>query len=483
MKPLIFLLITLAMVACKQQNTTTTQVVDTQRDAIEINRFNLDAEISTYVDKQLAYHRSTVKKGLSSILPNEPLHKNKAANSYFISSDKDTILLCEEGTQLKIEANSFVLKGSKSKPAAPIEIRVAEYYTLPDILLAELSTRTKNGILETGGMIHVKAYANNKELELASGRKLGIAFSNEFRKEDMKLFNGKKDRNGEIIWQEEIEETNQYVEKTIPFTIVDNMPDFPGGANALMEFLAANTSYPQLALETGIQGTVFVNFVVRADGEIVNERILRGIGGGCDEEALRVVKLMPKWAPGSNRGKRVDVEFNLPMKFILSGGGEPFEYSNSTNFDTIFNTFNNKQDSIKSVKRYVSPTEIKATYFLYSKQSELGFYNLDRYYKNPNTQPKQLAFKMSKSGNVNIKAILNNQTIILNAYEYERGQFRFSSIPYNTPFTFVAIKFDKDKTFLLKEENCSASNRKPFAIKEEWKEVSDAELMEELREI
>ncbi len=101
------------------------------------------------------------------------------------------------------------------------------------------------------------------------------------------------------------------------FTVVESMPEFPGGAQSMMEFIARNIKYPPMARESGIQGRVFVNFVVEPDGSVSNVNVLRGIGGGCDEEAIRVVETMPSWTPGRQRGKAVRVSFNLPVRFTL----------------------------------------------------------------------------------------------------------------------------------------------------------------------
>lgn len=101
------------------------------------------------------------------------------------------------------------------------------------------------------------------------------------------------------------------------FTVVEEMPSFPGGTEALMSFLRANLKYPEQAKEVGVQGKVYVSFTVNEDGQIVNIVVLRGIGSGCDEEAIRVVSAMPKWEPGKQRGKAVRVQFNLPVKFTL----------------------------------------------------------------------------------------------------------------------------------------------------------------------
>ncbi len=110
---------------------------------------------------------------------------------------------------------------------------------------------------------------------------------------------------------------NNEVDESEVFTVVEEMPEFPGGMAKLAEYLANNIKYPQMARESGIQGRVFINFVVEPDGHVSNVNVKRSVGGGCDEEALRVVKAMPKWKPGKQRGKAVRVSYNLPVNFKL----------------------------------------------------------------------------------------------------------------------------------------------------------------------
>lgn len=113
-----------------------------------------------------------------------------------------------------------------------------------------------------------------------------------------------------------VEEEEEVVEEQI-FTVVENDPEFPGGMEALYKYLAQNIKYPQLARDNNITGRVYVTFVVEKDGSIANPKVLRDIGGGCGQEAIRVVKSMPKWTPGKQRGKAVRVQFNLPVNFSL----------------------------------------------------------------------------------------------------------------------------------------------------------------------
>ena len=101
------------------------------------------------------------------------------------------------------------------------------------------------------------------------------------------------------------------------FTAVEQNPEFPGGMTAMYRFLGNNIKYPNEAQKNKVQGRVFVRFIVEKDGSISNIDILKGIGGGCDEEAKRVVNSMPKWKPGFQNGKPVRVYYNMPIVFKL----------------------------------------------------------------------------------------------------------------------------------------------------------------------
>ncbi|MBI9036707.1 MAG: energy transducer TonB [Bacteroidales bacterium] len=124
------------------------------------------------------------------------------------------------------------------------------------------------------------------------------------------------DDNTEIEEYVPIEEEEEAEEQEI-FLVVESPPSFPGGEAARKRFLGENLKYPQMAKESGIQGKVYVTFVVEPNGSVTGIKIIRGIGGGCDEEAIRVTKLMPTWIAGKQRGKPVRVQFNMPIKFTL----------------------------------------------------------------------------------------------------------------------------------------------------------------------
>ncbi len=104
------------------------------------------------------------------------------------------------------------------------------------------------------------------------------------------------------------------------FTIVEQMPVFIGGEENIYRFLGDNVKYPYLARDAKIQGVVYVSFIIMEDGSISEAKILRGIGAGFDEEALRVINGMPRWSPSKQRGRPVRVQFNMPIHFKLKKG-------------------------------------------------------------------------------------------------------------------------------------------------------------------
>jgi TonB family protein len=107
------------------------------------------------------------------------------------------------------------------------------------------------------------------------------------------------------------------VDNDTVYNIVEQMPEYPGGVEAMMKYIAENVKYPEEAKDKNIAGRVFLAFVVEKDGSVSNVKVLRGIGGGCDEEAARVINSMPKWKPGKQKGKPVRVSFQIPIYFKL----------------------------------------------------------------------------------------------------------------------------------------------------------------------
>lgn len=112
--------------------------------------------------------------------------------------------------------------------------------------------------------------------------------------------------NGKIIYSDSV------------FFVVEEMPQFPGKDAALYNYLSANLKYPVAAREHKTEGRVFISFIIERNGNVSHTKVQHGIGNGCDEEALRVIRQMQPWIPGTMHGKPIRVQYSLPVKFTLA---------------------------------------------------------------------------------------------------------------------------------------------------------------------
>ncbi|MGZ5303498.1 MAG: TonB family protein, partial [Bacteroidia bacterium] len=156
-------------------------------------------------------------------------------------------------------------------------------------------------------------YENGRKISAKSWTKTGKLIP-EPTKPDPTFEVPAKDEIFELMPWERIVEAP--IEEESLFVIVEQMPEFPGGQAAMFEFFKNNIQYPKAAIEAGVQGTVYVSMIIKSNCKIDDAKIIKSIPQ-LDAEALRLIKLMPDWIPGKQRGKPVDVKINLPVKFII----------------------------------------------------------------------------------------------------------------------------------------------------------------------
>lgn len=136
--------------------------------------------------------------------------------------------------------------------------------------------------------------------------------------EDLEILDAEDQSENQVV--EDFSDIGEYgnvdTGETEIFMVVEDMPSFPGGN--VQKWIAKNVKYPVLAMENGIQGKVFIQFVIEKDGSITDVKVVRGVDSSLDKEAVRVVSSMPKWKPGKQRGKPVRVSYTLPINFQLS---------------------------------------------------------------------------------------------------------------------------------------------------------------------
>lgn len=131
----------------------------------------------------------------------------------------------------------------------------------------------------------------------------------------LKLIVGLLMTTGSVLAQDNVKNLLLYEPDKTVYMIVEKQPEFPGGMQALKKFLHTNLQYPVAAKAANVSGKVYIQFVVRKDGRITDIDILKGLGFDCDEEAVRVVKQMPNWIPGSQSGRPLNVKYHLPVSF------------------------------------------------------------------------------------------------------------------------------------------------------------------------
>ncbi|MFD2570585.1 energy transducer TonB [Spirosoma soli] len=111
-------------------------------------------------------------------------------------------------------------------------------------------------------------------------------------------------------------QSDDYLDREV-FTIVEKQPEFPGGIQAMWDYLKQNVKYPSEAVKANVKGKSYVSFIVQKDGRLTDFQLVHGLGSGCDEEAMRVIKAMPSWKPGSQSGRLLKVKYTLPVLFGL----------------------------------------------------------------------------------------------------------------------------------------------------------------------
>jgi len=159
--------------------------------------------------------------------------------------------------------------------------------------------------------------SKTKVLKMLVPKEILQKIAPEIELEEETVFKNEEVEEIEMIEEEEVmeEEEPPVLEKL--FINSDKQPSFPGGEEKLYQYLGTKITYPKEAEEKGISGRVFVQFVIEKDGNMTDVKVVKGIGGGCDKEAIRVVKAMPNWIPGTQRGKKVRVRIKLPINFKI----------------------------------------------------------------------------------------------------------------------------------------------------------------------
>ncbi|WP_166960232.1 energy transducer TonB [Yeosuana marina] len=444
------------------------------------------------VEKQMV----SSKIGLTEKLSAEVEIHEKVVQTFTISSEKDTTLICKEGTKLIIKANSFITTDNR-EIAGKLALNVTEFYKLSDILLANLTTTSNGNLLETGGMLHVEAKLNESILKLKENTSIEIVFPSKVKKENMQLFSGEWEE-GIINWTPEKQDIpivkNEIFEEDVevPFAVIEQIPVYPGCENlqntsgkrcmkdSIDAFIQRNFN-PKIITNLGLRGRQRINviFKINIEGEVVAIRT-RSSHPDLEREASRVLSLLPKMQPGKQRGKAVTVPYSLPIIFEVDG--TTGMVLNSTNAmpigtnairDSIVNM--SFEDRLKSKDSFnISVSEVN-NYIL--RSSNLGWINCDRFVNSSNNIKYLLKINDYRGTTVNmvfksISGVIPSRKI--------NGEFYFKNVPNAQEIVLIAIKKDNGKLYFDIVE--TQTQTKP-SLEFDFKEVTVEELKRELEKL
>ena len=365
-----------------------------------------------------------LKKGKSSDKDNF----EKQAQLFCIASNKDTTIICKEGTMIKIKANSFISEKNEKSKNKRINFLVTEYYKTSDILLSNLSTTSNGQLIETEGMVHIKANINNQPLKLLKGKTIEINFPTKKKENDMQLFSGSWEDNKHIDWTAQSAEINFSPEY---FSFVEEMPTFIGGEKKLNDYLSQTVKYPEQAKKSGVQGTVYIGVVINENGAVTKSQVVKGVTSELDLAALDAINKMPNWIPGLHKGKNVSVIQTISVKFNLS--------DTSIAGNAIYNE--SIQKSYKAALKKASSENI--VYYVFNT-TDFGWINAGRFiHKYPKID---FVIKLDKDIET-VKIIFDRYKTVVDVFPVN-GKYTFKDVPAGENITIVAIKRVDNKPYL-----------------------------------
>ena len=362
---------------------------------------------------------------------------------------RNTNIKGPDGTIIEIEGSSFIYKNTKETVSKPITIKLKEFYKKSEFIEYKLSTSTTDDkMLESGGMIYLEAWEGNQELELA--KEIVLKFPTKNVLDKMETFLG-KNGDGIIKWDNSINSHEQI--------IAEEMPIFKNGEINLDYFLGKNVRYPARALEAEVSGTVIVNFLVTSKGQVRNVKTIgKKLGYGLEEEAIRVIKTMPRWKPGKNNGKAVDVVMDIPINFSIDGENIGIF---GDGFGTRKNARSIKQDRRKFEKIHTDDNDTSTieastlSYYILSSP-RLGWINCDRFIRD---RAHNIALNFKDDDIEYISMVFTTINSVIHHKVFNKNRSEFLNVGKNYPIKILATKLIGKKTFVsLTDSNSKNSS-------------------------
>ncbi|NOQ71535.1 MAG: hypothetical protein GQ574_06015 [Crocinitomix sp.] len=359
-------------------------------------------------------------------------------NQFNIAQNSDTILFGEAGTAIFIEANSF--ESFDGKELVQVDFSLKEYYDMSDMLIQDLSTQTENGVLETGGMIHVEATSNGKKVYLKAGKDLIIHFPKNGNTAEMQLFSQSftDSPTNTVKWKKEKPSVGHEVDTLTPFIIKyedldnDTMETIDG--KNIWDWLEDEIILTEKERDYVRLRDFNIKFIVTKNGEITNVELEKGYDERRCKRLLNLIKNMPNVRPYRRNGALIDMEswVNFAVKYIPAK-----HLSNAAYLKEIegkYPDFGN--NSINDID------QVELNYYIFNT-AKLGWLNCDHFVDDPS--PKvDMSLILEEPENLMIKFVYKDLKSIITP-SYADGISHFRGVPEGKDITLIIIKTMKKK--------------------------------------
>jgi Gram-negative bacterial TonB protein C-terminal len=418
--------------------------------------------------------------------------KQATRQSYSIQLNKDTTIFGEEGTAVTIPEGAFIDPETGLPPTGQVKITMQEYYSISDLVLSGLTTQSNAGPLESAGTINLEASCNGKKLILAPNKKALINFPVEDFKPNMDLYYGYP-LDGELVWSNNPEWIRQYSGNvTVDTNTMTFTPRFVGGKERLDEYIKQNQKYPYSALTKGIEGDIWVGFVVNDFGYICQPSIVRGLEPSLDKAALELVRKMPQWIPGAVNGVYSPMPACLVLKYEIDSTLITKEYKrDALKYESAINNkvcSHANQFELRAAQQvyYTTPgvtvdftAEDLVTNNTYAFSTpRFGMINCDRPFV-PQATSKETIVYVGEKNNVTTRLIHKKRKVIVPITPDNEGNAKLDLL-MNEDYALISIKCERGKYYIAKLESLdtSASN-----VRMKYEKVSKDDITKEIREM
>ena len=430
-----------------------------------------------------------VEKEKHHITENSFNKRIKKPNVFYVFNNKDTLLECREGTRLNIPAYAF-----KAPENANIRIEITEYYQYGDMWEAQLSTTSEEQLLETGGMVNIKAFQDKSTstVQLQDGKTIEIQFPYTEKKQNMIGFNGILEDN-RIDWKpiqssisaqpsviEEITKDNYdlfFLEVDVKSQFVDNHKE-----RSFDNYIEEELAYPVTLSEEKTEGIVMISFVVEKDSSVSKIKVKKGIDKALDKYACKFIK-NTKWKPALVNKKPVNSGMVVPLIFKYPEESVDSDYLQKVeSINAIELKDNDIYDTISNQKPEPVQTQTALLNYYLINTSKLGWINCDRFYRDKRPKITFRVKKPSDKNSVESYIIFKNIKSIMRGYS-SRGSIVFNNVPAGAHVLLVTSYEENGKLYVSKKlTEINRSQVRDLNYKE-LEEVKLPEFVEELNKL